>query len=116
MKAFIFFFFLSLSTYAQNFMNHMDVYEVMEDTMNVYPHTTVIWGMKQDTIGFLWDNHYPIYFIKRAYKPVAKSTRKLMAEYIEMLNEEQSKNKDYDKNKAVLRNIYFNQWDELYLI
>lgn len=111
MKAFIFFFFLSFSTYAQNFMMHMNVREVMDDTVYTYNETKVIWGMRQDTLGFLWENHYPIYFIKKPYyKGNSRSTKKLIKKYIDILHNEKI------EDKVILRNIFYNQWGELYLI
>lgn len=106
----LFFIFLSFSTNAQNFMMNMDIHEVMSDTTNIYPCTRVVWGIKRDTIAFLWQNHYPIYFVKRPYyKKNTRGTKKIMARYVDLLSKEQN-------TKAILRDLFYNQWEELYLI
>lgn len=89
----------------------MNVSEVRSDTTIHYPCIKVIWGIKYDTLGFIWDNHTPIYFIRQPYhKQKSRAVKTATKKYIEILQKEK-----IDDN-ILLRDLFYNRWGELYLV
>ena len=108
--------FFVIPAYTQNFMMNMDVRESTEDTVISYSSIQVIWGIKNDTICFIWGEYIPMCFTRVGHgKRPPKAVRESIHKYLEKL--ERMERKQRIKNTDVrIRGIFYNKWGEVFLI